>query len=68
MEEVRCKRCHHLLMKAEYGKVEIKCRSCGYLNHLVLVAECGKPPMLINRTQGCSFELRDITRMVQMYI
>lgn len=34
--EVRCKKCKGLLMKAEYGEVEIKCRKCGYINYLLL--------------------------------
>ena len=44
MVEIRCKKCKGLLMMADYGSVEIKCRKCGYINRFVITGKEKKMP------------------------
>ena len=44
MVEIRCKKCKGLLMMADYGSVEIKCRKCGYINRFVITEKEQKMP------------------------
>ncbi len=34
IEEIRCKKCHRLLMKGEVRFIEIKCPKCGYIQRI----------------------------------
>ncbi len=35
MKEIRCRKCHRLLMKGEVVKIEIKCPKCGYIQNFL---------------------------------
>jgi phage FluMu protein Com len=46
MEEIRCRRCQKLLLKAVVVYGEIKCQKCGYVQNI----RCGKASNDVKRS------------------
>lgn len=45
VEEVRCGKCHRLLAKASYSRLQIKCPRCGAINDLRAVEPPTRAPL-----------------------